>query len=173
MRLILNNNYNLYELDSESELIEYVRINNGVIVGNNVQVKSKFYIIEYLINDVKNVVGIINEGHGIIPNIVILKKTDVAILMSDKSIYFYDLKTNKVIKCIMCDSLIFELINYENVGMLYIVCELGILCLTTKGKKVWSYDSDIISNFEFHDKYINITVEDIEYKISLFNGKII
>lgn len=169
--VISRDEFNLYELDSESELQEYVRSNNGVIIGNNIQVRNKFYIAEFFTDYVKNVIGILNEGHGIRPAIIKLENADVVVLSLDKSVYFFDLRNNKVIKSIACDSLVFDVIWREKEEKIFIVCELGIQSLTTKGDIIWTYDSDVITDFTFYESYIRLTVEDTEHIISLFNGK--
>ncbi|WP_368294547.1 hypothetical protein [Dehalobacter sp. TBBPA1] len=174
MRFIKNSvEFKLYELDSESELREYIRANKGITVGNDAQVKRKFYVIENLNDNVKKVVGILNEGHGIIPTIVKFKNTDAVVFTSDKSIYFFDTKKNEVTKTLLCYSLIFDVVTRENEGKMFIICELGIQCLTITGDKIWAYDSEIVSDFAFYDDYVKLTVEDIDYKISLLNGEIL
>ncbi|WP_251862285.1 hypothetical protein [Clostridium sp. Marseille-Q2269] len=174
MRLIMNSvEFNMYELDSESELREYIRVNEGIIVGNDVQVKKKFYMIEQLTENMKKFIGILNEDHGILPIIVKLKNIDVIVLASDRSIYIINLRKNEIIKNILCDSIIFELMIKENEDKMFILCELGIQCLTTEGDKIWTYNSEVISDFTFYDNYVKLTVEDVDYKISLLNGKVI
>lgn len=174
MRLIMNSfEFRLYELESESELKEYVRVNKGIIVGNDAQIKNKFYVIEHLTDEVKKIVGILNEGHGIMPTAVKIKNTDVAVLTSDKSIYIFSLKKNEIIRKIICDSLIFDVVTRDNEGKMFIICELGIQCLTTAGDRVWAYDSEIISDYDFHENYIKLIVEDTDYKISLINGEVL
>ncbi|WP_182188223.1 hypothetical protein [Pectinatus frisingensis] len=163
----------LYEIDSESGLKEYIGANNGIIVGNNVQVKNNFYIIECIANNVKRMIGILNEGHGIIPTVAKLKKSDILIVASDKSLYILDLKVNAEFKNIISDSLIFDLIVRENEEKIVVICELGIQCMTITGDKVWNYDSDIISDFSLYEDYVKVTIEGVDYDISLVNGEVI
>ncbi len=87
---------------------------NGIIVGNNVQVENNFYIIECTANNVKRMIGILNEGHGIIPTVAKLKKSDILVVASDESLYILDLKANAEFKNIISDSLIFDLIVRED-----------------------------------------------------------
>ena len=174
MRLIMDNaELKLYEIDSESGLKERIGANNGTIVGNNAQVKNNFYIIECITNNVKRMIGILNEGHGIIPTVAKLKKSDILVVASDKTLYILDLKANAEFKNIGSDSFIFDLIIRENEGKVVIICELGIQCMTITGDKVWTYDSDIISGFSLYEDYVKVTIEGVDYDISLVNGKII
>lgn len=42
----------LYEVDSKSELKEFIKNNNGIIIGGqDVQIKSNFYVVEFLFNE--------------------------------------------------------------------------------------------------------------------------
>lgn len=174
MRLIVDNiELKLYEIDSESGLKECIEANNGIIVGNNVQAKNKFYIIECITNNVIRMIGILNEGHGIIPTVAKVKKSDILVVASDKSLYILDLKANAEFKNIVSDSLIFDLVVRENEERIFVICELGIQCMTITGDKVWTFDSDIISDFSLHEDYVKVTIEEVDYEISLLNGEVI
>lgn len=163
----------LYEIDSESELKERIETNNGIILGNDVQVTNKFYIIECIVNNVKRMVGILNEGHGIVPMVAKVKKSDVLVVASDNSVYILDLKANAEFKNIVIDSLIFDLIVRENEERIFVICELCVQCMTITGDKVWAYDCDIISDFALYEDYVKVTIEDVDYDISLLNGEVI
>lgn len=172
MRLIaINNEIYLYELDSGSELNEHTKEKNGIIIGNNIQNKNKFYAFEFLINSVKNVVGVLNEGHGIVPHGIRISNENVMVLSSDKSVYFYNTISKEVVNEIQCDSLVYDVISIENEERILVCCELGIQSLTTKGDKVWMYDSDIIDDFILYENYMSLIINETEHKISLADGK--
>lgn len=123
----------------------------------------------------KRVVGILNEGHGLKPIISKVINTNIAILASDETVYFYDIQKNKVITKIICNSLIFDVINNkQNEKRIFIVCELGIRCITSEGDTVWIYNShDILENFIFYSDYVIVTFDNINYKISLVDGNVL
>ncbi len=159
----------LYEIDSELELREYV--DDGVLVGEDVQYKSKFYMIDVLSENNNKRIGIFNEGHGVTPVVYKNEQTDLVFVTSDKSFYIIDSNKKLIIKKIQCDSLIFDVLIMEAKNRIFLICELGLECLTTEGNKVWSHESDIISNFDFQDDYVKLIVEDSVYKISLLTGE--
>ncbi len=45
--------------------------------------------------------------------------------------------------------------------------------MTITGDKVWNYDSDIISDFSLYEDYVKVTIEGVDYDISLVNGEVI
>ncbi|SHJ48328.1 hypothetical protein SAMN02745136_00149 [Anaerocolumna jejuensis DSM 15929] len=172
MRLVtISNEIHFYELDSESELNEYIKEYNGIILEDDVQTKNKFYVFEYLNNSTKIVLGILNEGHGIIPHGILLSNEKVLVISSDKTIYFYNTISKIIVKNKKCDSLIYDIINLEDKGKIIIYCELGIQSLNVNGDRDWIYDCDNIDDFTLNDNYIRLITNETEHKISLLDGK--
>ncbi len=169
MRLdISGDGFKLFELDSESELQEYVSYSNGIIIGNDIQAKNKFYIVEFLMGYEKKLIGILNEGHGLRPVIIKLGVRNEFVLSSDKSVYLFELDENRLKENIECESLVFDIILERNI---FIVCELGIQCMTHTGKIIWTYNCDVITDFSFYDSYVRVVTGETEHLISLESGK--
>lgn len=160
--------FKLYELDSESELQEYVSYNDGITIGKEIQTKNKFYIVEFLTAYKKKVIGILNEGHGLRPIIIKLGNKNEFVLSSDKSVYLFEFYENRLKKSIICESLVFDIMLERNI---FIVCELGIQCMTYTGKIIWTYNCDVITDFTFYDSYVRVVTGETEHLISLESGK--
>lgn len=83
MKLLLDTScYKLFEVDSESELKNQENI---LLLIPNSEYQRKFYKIEIG----NTILGVINEGHGIIPKIKEITE-DIYLISSDFSIYFVD-----------------------------------------------------------------------------------
>lgn len=164
--------YSLLEIDTESELREFCARNQAIILGELVENKMKYYIIELEYrNEIKRI-GIINEGHGIKPSATVLLEMDLIIVASDEHICFVDLVSNEILHEIICDSLVYELyLSNLDTGDTVVVCELGVMRITVNGELIWKYDCEVIEDYKIKQDTIDLLINGKNIRISKNTGK--
>ena len=92
MKLLLDApHFKLFEVDSESELKNQENI---LLLNPKIDYPKKFYKIEIG----NTILGVLNEGHGIIPKIKEITGEDIYLISSDFSVYFIDINRQKIIE---------------------------------------------------------------------------
>lgn len=175
--MILNkvgSGFSLYELDSESELKEKCKAKYAMLLGDNTEGKRKYYFIETQHQESKNMIGLVNEGHGIEPTVLILKDLDLMLITSDESVYIIDLKKNEILSHMLCDSLIYEaIVDANDDKRIFIICELEVRCISAAGIMFWRYDCDVINDYKLHKDFLELIFDESTIKISLTDGHVL
>lgn len=173
--MILSKNstpFNIYEVDSESELKKLCSDKQSTILGLDTESKKKYIIIEIQHHNSQRLYGLIYGGHGVEPIVIKIEKRDFAVISSDKSVYLVDLNSNNI-KQFSCESLVYDVFPIEfDSNQILIICELEVRCLSLDGFQVWRYDCDIINDFKLFENYLEISTDDGDAKIFLKNGSL-
>lgn len=166
-----NKKYNvvIVQMDSESELRDYINQREGVMLGEQTENPSKYYQVELDLYGEECTIGILNGGHGIEPQVKIIEPE--LIITSNHMLYIFNVKTRTITNTLEFDSLIYDVIIPQNTEAIIVVCELDVGCITNKGSTIWSWQSDdIIIDYTLKDDVITVITEEMEQKLSLKTG---
>lgn len=160
------------QLDSESELRDYINQSEGVMLGKQIENPSKYYQVELDLYGEECTIGILNGGHGIEPQVKLIDSK--LIITSDQMLYIFNVKTRTLTNTLEFDSLIYDVIIPQNTEVIIVVCELDVECITNKGSTIWSRQSDdIIIDYTLKDDVITVITEETEQKLSFKTGDIV
>jgi len=155
-------NDRLFEIDSESELRNYEIFQ---FLGSELQYSRKFYKAEIG----GKIVGILNGGHGIKPQIE--KIFDgLYIISTDMNIYLFNVQLQKIIDRKL-DSIIYK-IHIHSTGVI-VACELDFYSLDLLNLNInWHTPfPSIITDFNIDQERIQIVTDGcVKYLIDLSNG---
>lgn len=165
------NNYNLYEFESKSEFEKYTKVNKITLLNDDCVNQKKFYGIS---NDtIESIfIGIVGEEHGIDPSLQVVKRENCILLSIDEKVYCVGLTHYELIWVKEMNSLVFEILKSPDSSIL-ILCELGVVCMTYSGEKLWEHISDVITDYSLENNSLRLSTDDEEYCILLKNGSII
>lgn len=158
-------------IESKSEMKEFLRNckSKYLLLGEDSQVEGGLYIFEIKEeNLLKLTIGLITEGHGLQPECKIIGEK--ILIGFNKEIHTINITTNENNK-IKTDSLFYEFASENYDDKVIAIFELGVMCLSLNGEKVWEYYTDIISDYSIESENINIITDLGEEQISLLTGK--
>lgn len=164
------NNYNLYEFESKSEFERNIKDHQITLVNDNCVDPKKFYGISA--DTVDNIfIGIVGEQHGIEPSLQIIDTENYIVISIDEKVYCLELKNHELIWMKEFDSIVYEILKAPDFSLL-ILSELGVVCLTYSGTKLWEHMSDVITDFRLESNSLRVSTDEEEYSILLKNGSV-
>ncbi|WP_416147663.1 hypothetical protein ACM26V_15660 [Salipaludibacillus sp. HK11] len=172
MRLVNKyNDYELYEFESQSELKEYVEVNQSILINTKCVDKKKFYGISIKRKE-STFIGIFGGVHGIEPSALIGRMENCIFISIDEKVYCVDLKDNAMRWVKEFDSIVYEVMKTSDVTFL-VLCELGVVSLTFKGEKHWEHTSEVITDFELDSNILRLSTDEGDYSLLLNSGNVI
>lgn len=165
----LGSNYKILEVDSRSELMKLCKETQATILDLDIEGERAYYLIEVQYHNIERVYGLVSGGHGTQPTVTEIEEQEKVVISSDNFVYIIDLNSQGSIKRIVCESLVYDIFFVQN-NLVLVVCELGARCLSLNGSQIWRYDCDVIIDYTFHDRCIEIITENVRTMISLKDG---
>lgn len=165
------NGYNLYEFESKSEFEKYIKVNKITLLNKDCADQKKFYGVSSDTRD-SIFIGIVGEQHGIDPALQVVERENCILISIDEKIYCVRLENYKLIWMKEFNSLVFEIIKLPDTSIL-ILCELGVVCLTYHGEKLWEHTSEVITDYELEENTLKLFTDEEEYSLLLKNGSVI
>ena len=162
----MNDKIQRIDLSGEAELREFLSQfsqNETVLLGQESEVKNFFcaFIVLNSISPIR-VVGLITEGHGIVPECYCVE--DILVVGYNHQICVIQEKTSTQIAA---NSLFYTFLSVENKSSIIALFELDVVCFSSKGKKNWEYCApDIITNCYFESEYLVIQTDCGEQRIA-------
>lgn len=163
--------YNLYEFESKSEFEKYIKVNKITLLNKDCADQKKFYGVSSDTRD-SIFIGIVGEQHGIDPALQVVERENCILISIDEKIYCVGLENYKLIWMKEFNSLVFEIIKLPDTSIL-IICELGVVCLTYYGEKLWEHTSEVITDYELEENTLKLFTDEEEYSLLLKNGSVI
>lgn len=165
------NNFKLYEFESKSEFEKYTKVNKIILLNDDCVNQKKFYGLST--DTIESIfIGIVSEEHGIDPSLQVVKRENCILLSIDEKVYCVGLTHYELIWVKEMNSLVFEILKSPDSTIL-ILCELGVVCMTYSGEKLWEHISDVITDYSLENNSLRLSTDDEEYYILLKNGSII
>lgn len=164
-------------VDSKSELKEKLRNSNSpnLIIGEDSQVENRFYIFRGEINDGVSTIfeiGVISEGHGLQPECKFIDEKHICIGLN-KEIHIVDSQDFSKHYKIILDSLFYEFISSDRKDRIIALHELGIICVSLDGVKLWEHSTEVINNFKIKNNTIELITDEFMITILESTGEII
>jgi len=164
MRIIIDNqDYKLFEFDSESELKNQGDV---LILPLDIESPRKFYKIEIG----NTVLGFLNGGHGIKPQVKRISNVLYSV-STDMDIFLVNIELEDIINKRL-ESIIYEVYPYSEV--IIIICELDIYCVNYQELSIqWHIPiDDIITDYRINGDNIYVMTDVTEYSIDLVTGNL-
>lgn len=159
-------------VDSKSELKEKL-INstvNNLIIGEDSQIERDFYVFRIEMKDDMSTVfeiGVISEGHGIQPECKLIDKKHICIGFN-KEVHIINSENLTKHYKVMLDSLFYEFMPLERKDRLIVLHELGLICISLNGVKLWEHSTDVINEYKIENDSIELITD--EYNITILKN---
>lgn len=169
----------LSKFQTKNELLDNLsKCNSGnILLGKHAQQEISFYAVKVFFgNQSKNTfgIGIISEGHGLTPQILILASQQRLFFGFNQEVVLIDCDNKKIIYEYSLNSLFYKFIYLPNLELILILHEIGLVALKENGNKIWEFDKDIVEDYEIINDNINLKFMDSDsIQLSLITGKII
>lgn len=160
----------LQKFENEYEFCEYLdACDSSLLLSYNEDYADTYDAIT-LHSEENFSIGIKYDWHGLQPNLLILPKNQKIVCSFENEIVCVDCESKIVDFRHSLNSLIYSIINVEQLNLIVVIHELGIFVINEKGDKIWAGGgTDIIQDYKLTDKCINIRCADgyeITYSIA-------
>lgn len=164
-------------VDNKSELKEKMRKSKtpNLIVGEDSQIENSFYIFKGEINNGTSdifEIGVISEGHGLQPECKLIDESYVLLGMN-KEIHIVDIKDFSRHYKFVFDSLFYEFVSCKLKDRIIALYELGVICVSLDGVKLWNHSTEIICDYKVMNNTIELITDEFITTISVSNGELI
>lgn len=178
MYITLSNDFlQIVDVDGRNEMLNQLKkCSDGyVVLGDNSEQEKAFYLVKLFSQEGANKcfgIGIISEGHGLKPHLMINHLDKNIFLGFNKEVVVFDCVNKVILKRYETDSLFYSFVSLAKLNSVLIVHELGIIQTTMSGEKVWDYTCDIIHGFRVVNSLVELVFEDNSaIRLSLLNGE--
>lgn len=164
-------------VDSRNVLLDKLKqcVKGYVILGDNSEQEKDFYLVKLFSQEDGNEyfgIGIISEGHGLQPNIMVNHLENSIFFGFNKEVVLFNCLNKVVVKRYQIDSLFYNFVNLAEQNCVLVVHELGIIKITINGEKIWNYTSEIICGLRLDNNAIELFLEEGSHiHLSLSSGK--
>lgn len=173
---IQENALEIQKWNDKSALSKFVSCldGGGLILGDDAAQEDEFYsaVVHYnYAGQIKDKpsedsvgswgIGIISEGHGLKPQLVVLKNGILVIGLNHQVIGISVDKRSQLFKQSF-DSLFHAFLYLSSIGMLLVINEIGVIALDENGNKLWGFERDVITACSVRDSQINLGFMDSE-----------
>lgn len=80
----------------------------------------------------------------------------------------------KVLWTFKLDSVFFQFKSFKNKSCIVVIEETGVLVLDYNGNKIWSYPTDVITDYQITDSAVMIkTMDEKDLELSITTGKLL
>jgi len=165
------------KVDSRNVLLNKLKhcLKGYVTLGDNSEQEKDFYLVKLFSQEDGSQhfgVGIISEGHGLKPNIMVNHLENSIFLGFNKEVVLFDSLNKVVIKRYQIGSLFYKFMSLPEQNFALVVHELGIIKLEINGNIIWNYTSEIIHGLKMVDNIIELLQDDGSIiHVSLLSGK--
>lgn len=169
----------LSKFQTKNELLVILnKCNSGnILLGKEARQEIAFYALKIFFgSQSKNTfgIGIISEGHGLTPQVLILASKQQIFFGFNQEVVLIDCDNKKIIYEYALNSLFYKFIYLPNLELILILHEIGLVALRENGSKIWEFDKDIVEDYEIINDKINLKFMDSDsIQLSLITGKII
>ncbi len=136
----------------------------SIVLGTEVQQKAEFFsAVTYLSHHEgrRFGIGLLSEGHGIPPQILLLEGTSRVVLGLNQEVIGVDVLEGVALFSHRLDGLYYAFLNLMTRNTVLVFHELGVLAMTSRGDLLWRYDApDVLSNWFVHDGTLHLTFMD-------------
>lgn len=146
-----------------------------IILGIDAKQESQFYVIKAALVDKESLgIGIIFEGHGLKPQILVDAVSNKLMLGFNNEVVIVNCPKKTIESRIILNSLFYEFVLLNELKIIIVIQETGVLALNEEGKKLWKHDSDIIENHKIVDGVLHLDFMDSEsIALAIPDGKIL
>lgn len=124
-----------------------------IILGEDTEAVTDYYLAIIALgpsNIQKLGIGVLSEGHGLKPNVLLLPQYSRLVFGFDKFIVGLDIPSGKIAFSSELDSLFFKFIEIPEKQIVIIQHEIGIKVHRYDGKLIWQYSKDIIVDLKLN-----------------------
>lgn len=117
-------------------------------------------------------IGVLSQGHGIIPHLFPSPGTDLAWIGFDRRVAAVDLRSRKQVFEHELETVFRSFYHSENHQVVLAVHEIGILAFSMDGRRLWEFGKDIITRTSIGKDSIQLSFMDSPtVELSIRNGK--